>query len=184
MRANRVLTTTLLALLISPGLPAAGATEDYDAYLSSLYRGTVPLIAPVDLASLLATSPDALVLDVRSEPEREVSYIEGSVFYDFETFSPEYLASVPRDRTIVLYCAVGYRSERIGEQLIEMGFTDVRHIYGGIIEWHNAGLQLVAGEAGGSAVQTASNGPPVHGYEPRWGRYVEDGNVVYDPPVE
>lgn len=184
MSAVRILITTTLALLATSGAFAAGAPEDYGTYLDSLYRGAVPLIAPGEVASLLESTPDTLVLDMRSEPEREVSYIAGSDFYDFETFSPEYLASVRRDRTILLYCAVGYRSERAGEQLIEMGFTDVRHIYGGIIGWHNAGLELVSGESGDAAAQAGSNGPPVHGYEPRWGRYVQDGNVVYDPPVE
>lgn len=172
MKFRNVAAAIGLLVLTAAGVHAGATGEDYGKYLDSLYRGSVPVMQPEELELFLRSNPDALVLDVRSRPERSVSFLEGSEFHDFDSFAVDSLPDLPRDTPIVAYCAVGYRSERVGEMLMEAGFTDVRHLYGGIIEWHNRGLSLSNG-----------NGP-VHGYAPRWGRYVADGNVVYDPPVE
>ena len=44
--------------------------------------------------------------------------------------------------TIVLYCSIGYRSEKIGEKLVEMGYGHVFNLYGGIFEWVNRDLPV------------------------------------------
>jgi len=179
----------LLVLFFAlPACAWAGATaEDYSEYLDDLYRDTVPVVIPDEVESYLDQTPGTLLLDVRSNPEREVSFIEGSEFYDFDTFQIDRFLSLPRDTPVLAYCAVGYRSERVGEMFIEAGFTNVRHVYGGIIEWQNSGLTLEHGEVevrAEPADGVAFDGPPVHGHSPRWGKYVMDGNVVYEPPAE
>jgi rhodanese-related sulfurtransferase len=163
---------------------SGGGEEDYDEFLDSLYRDTVPVIQPEELPGIADSKENLLVLDVRSEPERSVSFIDGSRFADFETFDIEPFLSLPRDTPIVAYCAVGWRSERVGEQLIAAGFTDVSHMYGGIIEWHNRGYLLAAGPEAPPAVPSGQSGPPVHGRAPRWGKYVEDGYVTYEPEAD
>lgn len=50
---------------------------------------------------------DAVVLDVRSQEERDAGYIENSIFIpfnEFETLGPtsELLSSLPKDKTV--YC--------------------------------------------------------------------------------
>lgn len=44
----------------------------------------------------------------------------------------------------MVYCSVGYRSEKVGEQLQRAGYTQVRNLYGGLSEWMNAGNLPVA----------------------------------------
>ena len=44
---------------------------------------------------------------------------------------------IARESTIVVYCSVGYRSEKIAEELDKLGFTNVSNLYGGIFEWIN-----------------------------------------------
>jgi len=184
----------LVLLLVVPTalLWAGGNYENYDEYLASLYRDTVPVIEPEEAGVRIASESDTVVLDVRSDPERSVSFIAGSEFFNFEDFDLELFLSLSRDTPVILYCAVGYRSERIGEKFISAGFTDVVHVYGGIIEWRNRGLPLEPGSAsdGGEGNGTGSDtgdatdpDPPVHGREPKWGRWVDDGNVTYDPPA-
>jgi rhodanese-related sulfurtransferase len=182
-----------LGLMVPGAVTWANGTQaDYAGFLDSLYDGTVPVVDPDIARSRIESNRDILLLDVRSEPERTVSFIAGSEFVDFGGFSMDAYLGLPRNTPVIAYCAVGYRSERVGEAFIAAGFTDVSHLYGGIIEWHNRGLPLQAGEGGasevgpgerGAAVPSAA-GPPVHGYRPRWGRYVADGNVTYEPPVE
>jgi rhodanese-related sulfurtransferase len=182
MRAVLGLLTALLVLALPNSLSAEGTGEAdpaaYQAYLESLYRGTVPLLKPEDAAARLDADPSVIVIDVRSEAERSVSFIPGSRFVDFASWRPAELAALPRDTPVVLYCAVGYRSERAGEDLLDAGFTEVFNLYGGIIEWYNRGLPLEA------AQDVPAARPPVHGYRPRWGKYVRDGNVTYEPRAE
>ena len=178
VNARTYVAAAILTILVAAIATAGAASEDYAAYLDDLYRDTVPVIHPSEVGAFLEDNPGALVIDVRSEPERTISYIDGSQFHDFDTFDTETFRSLPRDTPILAYCAVGYRSERVGERLLELGFTNVFHIYGGIIEWHNQGLPLEPG-----VIPAEDDRPAVHGYLPRWGKYVVDGNVVYDPPV-
>ena len=46
-------------------------------------------------------------------------------------------------KPIILYCSIGYRSEKIGEQLKERGFTEVYNLYGSIFEWVNQDKPIV-----------------------------------------
>src|SRR5690606_42136192 len=46
---------------------------------------------------------------------------------------------IPKQSTIVVYCAVGNRAERIGEKLLKAGYKHVYNLYGGIFEWMNQG---------------------------------------------
>ena len=162
---------------------AAGTPESYDAYLDSLYRGTVPLMTPAELSNLMEDEQaDMLLLDIRTAAERSVSYIPGSRFIDFESFTMDELDGVPRTQQVVLYCAVGYRSERVGELILEAGFSEVYNLYGGIIEWHNQGLPTVV--ATGAGRNEVEKSPVVHGYSSRWGIWVSRGEVLYDPRPE
>jgi hypothetical protein len=70
-----------------------------------------------------------------------------------------------------VYCSVGYRSERIGEKLLKLGYTDVVNLYGGIFEWKNQGLD----------VYNSSNYPTdsVHTYNKSWGKWLVKGIKVY-----
>jgi len=73
----------------------------------------------------------------------------------------------------LVYCSVGYRSERIGEHLLELGFTDVHNLYGGIFEWINKGYGVMNSK--GQWVER------VHGYSPSWGKWIESEiEVVYN----
>ncbi len=178
LRLSVVLLT--LAGAVIAEVAAGESPLAYSDYLFELYEDTVPVATPSELERARASNRTLVLLDVRSRAERSVSYIAGSEFHDYDGFSTQSFLDLPRSAPIIIYCAVGYRSERVGEMFLEHGFTDVRHLYGGIIEWSNRGLPLERG----SSQSSSSDRPPVHGYLPQWGRYVTTGEVVYDPPVE
>ncbi|MFQ5334631.1 MAG: rhodanese-like domain-containing protein, partial [Flavobacteriales bacterium] len=83
--------------------------------------------------------------------------------------SPDCVARVRR-REVIVYCSVGYRSEKIAEKLAGMGFGQVFNLYGGIFEWVNRGYP-VYDEHG----QTDN----VHAYNHNWGLWLHKGNKVY-----
>ncbi|MFN8396323.1 MAG: rhodanese-like domain-containing protein [Bacteroidia bacterium] len=56
---------------------------------------------------------------------------------------PKAVRELDKARSVVVYCSVGYRNERIGEQLLAQGFSKVWNLYGGIFEWVNEGHEVV-----------------------------------------
>jgi rhodanese-related sulfurtransferase len=145
--------------------------KDFDKKLNSLYKKTVPLIHAQELSKDLAENKNILLLDTRSYEEYEVSHLRNARFVDYNSFKARDMDGFDRDTKIIVYCSVGYRSERIGEKLFKMGFADVSNLYGGIFEWVNEGHTVV----NKSGVATDS----VHTYNKDWSRWLIGGVKVY-----
>ena len=110
-----------------------------------------------------------LLLDVRRPDEYAVSHLPGAFQLDPDlSEAEELLVALPPGTAeatpIVLYCSVGYRSSRMAQRLMELGFEDVANLEGSIFEWANRGLPLVRGDESVSLV---------HPYDPRWGRLLD-----------
>jgi glyoxylase-like metal-dependent hydrolase (beta-lactamase superfamily II) len=92
-------------------------------------------------AELLSSAEPPFAVDVRSPREREQKHIEGSVSLPLNRL-PENLNSFPKDRSLLVHCAGGYRSS-IGASLLQSkGFTSVAEIAGGIAAWEAAKLPI------------------------------------------
>ncbi len=84
--------------------------------------------------------PDAVVVDMRNAYESEVGHFEKAILPQVDTFreelavSPE-LLKVHKNKKIALYCTGGIRCEKASAWLKHNGFTDVRHLKGGIIDY-------------------------------------------------
>lgn len=147
--------------------PSCGQ-KSYEEKLNSLYRYTVPLIRSDELKE----NRDVIILDTRSPKEYEVSHIAGAVMIDYDRFKSRDVEAINRDAEVIVYCSVGYRSERIGEKMQKMGFRNVKNLYGGIFDWKNQGNEVVRDEA----VPTDS----VHTYNKAWSRWLNNGIKVYE----
>ena len=132
-------------------------------------EGTVPYIK----AEELVKHENYIILDTREKEEYDVSRIPGAVWAGYKKFNLYQLKSqlTEQDTSIVVYCSVGVRSEDIGEDLIEAGYSDVRNLYGGIFEWKNKGFKVVD-----SSGQSTEN---VHAYSKYWGKLLTEANKVY-----
>jgi len=102
----------------------------------------VPLIQPDDLEKLLENE-EIILLDTRSPEEYETGHLENSRFVNFQTFQMQDVQDIPKDAQVVVYCAVGGRSNRVGMQLISAGYENVRNLEGGITNWKNQGHEVV-----------------------------------------
>lgn len=95
------------------------------------------------LAAELISSGDApLIVDVRTPREREQKFIAGSASIPLNHLA-ERAAVLPRDRTLLVYCAGGYRSSIAASLLQKQGFANVSEIAGGIAAWESAKLPMV-----------------------------------------
>jgi len=86
-----------------------------------------------------AGKDDVVVVDVRTTEERDIRTIPGSVHVPLDTLvTADGRALVPRDRDVVLFCAVGGRSAQALTLLRAAGWTRVAHLPGGMSAWPEA----------------------------------------------
>jgi rhodanese-related sulfurtransferase len=81
----------------------------------------------------------ATFVDVRDLNEVNLGMIPGAVHLDRGRLESKVEGAIPRDATIVLYCAAGNRSALAAETLEEMGYTDVCSLDSGFRGWVEAG---------------------------------------------
>ena len=105
------------------------------------------------------TSP--FLLDVREAAEYSVSHIQGALLASSLADARALLAAGPKDREIVVYCSIGYRSGGMAKDLAGIGYTHVRNLEGSIFEWANTGHPVFRG-----AVRVRE----VHPFDEEWGR--------------
>jgi len=134
----------------------------FDQKLQHLLRFSVPLIGVQELRNIQS---EVYIFDTRKQEEYAVSHIAGAKYAGYEDFDEQVLQGVPGDAKIVLYCSVGYRSEKIGEQLQKRGYENVYNLYGSIFEWANQGYPVV--DAQGKPVKK------VHTYNKAWSKWME-----------
>lgn len=132
-----------LLLGMAFGVEGQGIAPAFEAKLKTLLQGSVPQMSPEALAAKLHNPVPPIILDTRAKAEYQVSHLPGAVFVDYATFDPKAVKGMDKGRPVVVYCSVGYRSEKIGEKLQQLGFQHVHNLYGGIFEWVNEGHPVV-----------------------------------------
>lgn len=93
------------------------------------------------LKSYLDSDRDFFLLDVHI-PEQE--HIMGTdEFIPFNELA-SYKSRLPKDKNaeIVVYCRSGSMSQTASQDLIDMGYTNVKNLSGGIKAWKAAGYEL------------------------------------------
>ena len=90
--------------------------------------------------------PDGVtMLDVREPVEWEQAHVPGAVHIPLGEL-PTRLDELPGAAQLLVVCAVGARSARAVAYLLQHGH-DAVNLDGGLMEWHTAGRELVAGSA-------------------------------------
>ena len=145
---------------------------DYHEKLKSIYKGTVPLMQPEALQEAMDRDKELIILDTRSPDEYAISLIPKATFIDYDNFSGKEVEHLDKNSKVIVYCSVGYRSERIGEKMQEMGFKDVHNLYGGIFLWKNQGREVVTPK--GTLTDS------VHTYNKNWSKWLRNGTKVYE----
>lgn len=84
----------------------------------------------------LFKNPNLLLADVRQKKEFAVSHLKGAE----ENISWEL---IDKNRPVVLYCTIGYRSIKWAAALKQRGFHHIYNLNGGILRWKNEGHVVV-----------------------------------------
>jgi rhodanese-related sulfurtransferase len=83
----------------------------------------------------LASRQNVVFLDVREQHEYNLGKIPGAVTISRGNLEKNVETAVPRDRTVVVYCANGNRSAFAADVLGVMGYRDVSSLREGFSGW-------------------------------------------------
>jgi rhodanese-related sulfurtransferase len=81
-----------------------------------------------------ATREAPVLVDVREPWEFDLCRIEGSLLVPLGEL-PRRVDELPRDRSLVMVCHTGRRSQNAAMFLAQAGFTDVQNLKGGVEGW-------------------------------------------------
>jgi hydroxyacylglutathione hydrolase len=98
-------------------------------------------LSPQFASELLDSAQPPLVIDVRTPGERKGKLIAGSLSVPLSHLS-DTLATLPRDRSLLVYCAGGYRSSIAASLLQRADFSPMSEIAGGLAAWESANLPV------------------------------------------
>ena len=143
-------------------------SRSYNILLKTLLPHSVPEISVHQAA---ATRENIILLDAREHDEFALSHLEGAHFVGYHNFTIDSVKSFNKNAQILVYCSVGYRSEKVAYKLKSEGFKNVSNLYGGIFEWVNQGHPIV--DSAGKRTKR------IHGYTKAWGIWLNNGEKVY-----
>jgi len=84
------------------------------------------------------------LVDVREPVEQAEAHIAGAKLFPLGQIEQR-ATEISRDRPVVVMCQAGKRGQTAAEELLRLGFTDVRILEGGMSAWKTAGLACAAG---------------------------------------
>jgi rhodanese-related sulfurtransferase len=92
-------------------------------------------ISVQELSEILEKDPNAVLIDVREQPEYDEGHLGGKLIplTEFERRWQE----VPKDVPAYIYCRSGRRSRTALEFLKKQGYEKGFNVTGGILAWYN-----------------------------------------------
>ena len=92
-------------------------------------------ISQKEAKEIMDTVSDYIIIDARTEEEFAEGHIKGAILipeYEIAEKAPSLIPQ--KDALILVYCRSGRRSKIASEELVKLGYTNVKE-FGGIIDW-------------------------------------------------
>jgi rhodanese-related sulfurtransferase len=142
------------------------AQNNIDEAIKKYNTNSITYIYPESLNK----SKNAIILDSREKEEYNVSHLKNAIWVGYNNFDIKKI-KLDKNSEIVIYCSIGVRSEDIGEQLINNGYTNVKNLYGGIFKWVENDFPVYD--------ITNHKTKKVHVYNKKWGELFKKGEKIY-----
>nr|MBF0222554.1 rhodanese-like domain-containing protein [Desulfobulbaceae bacterium] len=126
--------TNVLASTNNPLTSSQGANQKTKSVYTS--------ITPAETQQLIKQRKDLLIVDVRSPEELKEGKIKDSQLLPFWNIMKGQ-HQLPRNRPLLLVCAVGGRSYGAMQILSRQGYPEIYNLKGGISDWKNARLPVI-----------------------------------------
>ena len=120
----------IIMLLISLSLFGMTACDDANGKSS-----TYEQITAEQAKTIMDTEKDYVIIDARTEEEFAEGHIENAILIPEYEIAERAEKELPdKEQLILVYCRSGRRSKIASEELVNLGYTNVKE-FGGIIDW-------------------------------------------------
>lgn len=172
-RLNKLYSGVLLFVLAScyPAPKVAGqfTDQEFETMATEMAKGDAK---DINVDDLVRIKQNVILLDSREKKEYDISHIPGAIWVGYDDFDINRIQNINKDSKLVVYCSVGYRSERVSEKIQGAGYTDVQNLKGSIFKWINKGYTVVDKDGN----QTNK----IHGYNKKWSKWVKSEDIILE----
>lgn len=134
--------TLILGLILLMTLAACGGSESPAAPAAvEVSLDSLPQNIDVETVYDLQDNPDVYLLDVREQEEYDEKHIPDINLLPMSTIQNR-LDEIPTDKTVIVTCRSGNRSDQVTQYLRANGFDNAHNMTGGINEWQSAGYPV------------------------------------------
>lgn len=120
----------IIMLLISLSLFGMTACDGENGK-SSIYEQ----ITTEQAKTIMDTEKDYIIVDARTDEEFAEGHIENAILIPEYEIAERAEKELPdKEQLILVYCRSGRRSKIASEELVKLGYTNVKE-FGGIIDW-------------------------------------------------
>ena len=92
-------------------------------------------ISGAEAKALMDSESGYIILDAREQDEYDEGHIPGAILIPHGEIADRVEKELPdKDQLILVYCRSGRRSKIAAEELVKLGYTNVKE-FGGIIDW-------------------------------------------------
>lgn len=113
-------------------------------FVAVAVAGPVRNLSPAEVRDLLQKNSQAFLLDVRTPGEYMQVRLAGAHLVPIDQVVAR-VAEIPKNKPIVVYCAVGARSSQVANYLAQLGYSEVYNMSGGVMGWQVRGYPVTQG---------------------------------------
>ena len=96
---------------------------------------TYDQISGSEAKALMDSESGYIIIDARTQPEYDEGHIAGAILIPEYEIADRAEKELPdKNQLILVYCRSGRRSKIAAEELVKLGYTNVKE-FGGIIDW-------------------------------------------------
>ena len=96
---------------------------------------TYDQISGAEAKALMDSESGYIIMDARTQEEYDEGHIPGAILVPEYEIADRAEKELPdKDQLILVYCRSGRRSKIAAEELVKLGYTNVKE-FGGIIDW-------------------------------------------------
>ena len=111
------------------------STEAPTTKTTEMINMTYEQISQDEAKRIMDTESSYVIVDARTDSEFAEGHIKGAIMIPEYEIAQKAESKIPDKNTLILvYCRSGRRSKIASEELVKLGYTNVKE-FGGIIDW-------------------------------------------------
>ena len=138
LKRNKRFLIMIIALMLPLGCVgcAPEGSSNSDSTGDSVENSaTYEQISGAQAKAIMDSASGYIILDVREQYEYDEGHIPGAILIPYGEIADRAENELPdKDQLILVYCRSGRRSKIAAEELVKLGYTNVKE-FGGIIDW-------------------------------------------------